>query len=316
MLGTPHLSQVKDFDPKMLENLIRDLTREAFQVVCIENMPAELLYDIRSRHDDAFGDVLTSFGGNRLSVADSVQMLLGLSFQEAESRFNQMAVGQDLSEKEHLMMIEYALASADPVSAALHYTYLQDKASIAESNLPKRYFDALIKDVNTANEVYSIALKLAVNQGLNKLEYIDNFQDEALLFKYFPDFIQEYTEHQELFKDLEGLPVFVKAHELQRKGIEEEDLSEYYRYMNSEEFMEQDFEAQWAIWLKTNFPSGSDKARYYLWEMRNLQIAANIMKVSSLYPGKKILVIIGASHKSFLEKYLSQVSGLEILRLE
>jgi len=80
--------------------------------------------------------------------------------------------------------------------------------------------------------------------------------------------------------------------------------------------MKQDFEAQWEIWLKTNFPTGTDKARYYLWEMRNLQIAANIIERCSFYPGKKIIVIIGSSHKSFLEKYLKQISDIEILNFD
>ena len=80
--------------------------------------------------------------------------------------------------------------------------------------------------------------------------------------------------------------------------------------------MKQDFEAQWSVWLKTNFPSGSDRARYSLWEMRNLQISANIVKTSSFYPGKSIIVIIGSSHKSFIEKYLRQVPDIELLEFE
>ena len=47
--------------------------------------------------------------------------------------------------------------------------------------------------------------------------------------------------------------------------------------------------------------------------MLNLQIAANITKVCSFYPGKKVLVVIGASHKSFIEKYLKQNPDIEIL---
>jgi pheromone shutdown protein TraB len=83
--------------------------------------------------------------------------------------------------------------------------------------------------------------------------------------------------------------------------------------MNSKEYQKQDYDAQWKIWLNTNFPSGSDRARYALWEMRNLQISANIMKTAAFYPGKKILVIIGASHKSFIEKYLQQANNIRLL---
>ena len=49
ILGTPHLSQLKGFHPEMLEGLMNILDRRSFDVVCVEAMPAELLYDIRSK---------------------------------------------------------------------------------------------------------------------------------------------------------------------------------------------------------------------------------------------------------------------------
>lgn len=316
ILGTPHLNQIESFKSQMLDKTISILNKESFDAVCIENMPTELLYDICSRNDVAFKDVLTYFGGERLSTADSVQKQLNISFLEAEQRFREFSNKNSLSDKDHLLMIEYALAIANPVSATLHYTYLKDKTIIKESKLSNKLFDNLINNIDKSNEIYSLALKLAKNRNLNRIEYIDNVQDEALLFKYFPDFIKDYTNNQEMFKGIASLPIFVKGKKILERSIEEKDLLDYYYYLNSEEYMSQDFKAQWEIWLKTNFPSSSDKARYYLWEMRNLQIVANIMKVCSFYSGKKVIIIIGASHKSFIEKYLEQIPSIELLSFE
>jgi pheromone shutdown protein TraB len=80
--------------------------------------------------------------------------------------------------------------------------------------------------------------------------------------------------------------------------------------------MNQDYNAQWEIWLNTNFDSGSGRARFALWEMRNLQIAANILNVVSCHSGERILVIIGSSHKGFLERYLKQMKDIELLEYE
>jgi hypothetical protein len=250
---------------------------------------AELLYDIRSRNDSAFVDVISYFGGIRLSVADSVQKQLRISFLEAQEKISDLADKESLSDKDHVLMVEYFLATADPVSATLHYTRLKDKTITSQSKLSKKTFDDLISNINKANELYAIGLKLASNQNLNKVEYIDNFQDEALLFKHFPDFIQDFNDNQEMFKDIGKLPVFVKGNKLLKQSVEKNDLLDYYLFVNSEEYMKQDFEAQWKIWLTTNYFSGTDRARYYLWEMRNLQIAANIIKVCSFYPEKKLL---------------------------
>jgi len=111
-------------------------------------------------------------------------------------------------------------------------------------------------------------------------------------------------------------PVFLKTNELVASGIENEDLVDLYLFMNSEEYMKQDFEAQHEIWFKSNFTTGTGRSRYSLWEMRNLQITANILKTCSFYPGKRIIVIIGASHKGFIEKYLGQISDIELLELK
>ncbi len=313
ILGTSHLSQIKDFESNMLENLISKLDSESFNAVCIENMPAELLYDIRSRNDSAFAGVISSFGGTRLLLADSIQKQLGISFSDARKKINELSNIESLSDMEHLSMIECFLAAADPVSATLHYTRIKDKTVIDKSNLSKEIFKDLISNIVKANEIYSLALKLANNQNLNKIEYIDNFQDEALLLKHFPNFIREFTANQETFKDIGSLPVFKKEEMILKQSIAKKDLLDYYLFLNSTEYMKEDFEAQWEIWLTTNFPSGADRARFYLWEMRNLQIAANIMKVCSFYPGEKVIVIIGASHKSFIEKYLRQNPDIEIM---
>ena len=313
ILGTAHLNQIKDFKPSMLNRLTKRLDSLSFDAVCIENMPAELLYDIRSREDDAFSDVLTYFGGDRLSIADSIQKHLDIGFLDAQKKRNELIDKKQFSDEEHLSLIEYALAAADPVTAALHYTQLEDKKTLQQSKLPRKYYDELISELDNPNEIYSLALRLASIGGLSRLEYIDNFQDEALLFKHFPNFIEEYTNNEVQFQGIGDLPIFEQSNAILQQCIEKNDLHDYYRFLNSEEYMTQDSQAQWQIWLKTNFPSGADRARYYLWEMRNLEIAANITKVCALYPGKRIVVIIGASHKSFIEKYLNQISNIELM---
>ena len=50
VLGTYHLNQISDFNPKMLDNLIEKLDSMKFDSICIENMPAQLLYDMKSRN--------------------------------------------------------------------------------------------------------------------------------------------------------------------------------------------------------------------------------------------------------------------------
>ena len=316
ILGTPHLNQIPNFQPKMLDNLVSKLNSFEFDAICIENMPGELLYDIKSRDDDAFNYIVEHIGSLRLALADSMQVNLEIGFVESEKNAMDLLKKDTFSDADRVQLIEYLIASTDIYSATLQYNLVKQKSAFNDSNI-SQYTIAVMEQYSAdLNEISSLALRLASNQNLQKLEYIDNLQDESFLYKHFPEFAQDFTDNQELFKDIGNSPVFQKFNELIASGVKDEDLLDIYLFMNSEEYMKQDFEAQHVIWLKSNFESGSDRARYSLWEMRNMQITANILKTCSFYPGKNIIVIIGASHKSFIEKYLQQVPDIELLQFK
>jgi hypothetical protein len=64
-----------------------------------------------------------------------------------------------------------------------------------------------------------------------------------------------------------------------------------------------------------NEPSPQHFGRGYLgyWETRNPRMAANIRDVIGLKPGMRMLVIVGASHKAYLEAYLNQMHDAHIV---
>lgn len=316
VLGTFHLNQIKDFKNTMLDSTIAKLDSFKFDAICIENMPGELLYDIRSRNDSTFNDVLDSFGGKRLEYADEAQKNYGIGFLEAQAKTKELLQKSKFSDLDHKLLMHYFIASTDLASATLHYQYINNKSTFKKTAFEIRILEKTEQLIKSKNEIYSLALRLAYNRNLQKLEYIDNFQDESLLVKYYPMIWKEFMDNQELFKNIENLPIYKNMNKLVKQGTDSNDLLDLYLFTNSKEYQTQDFDAQWSIWLKTNFPSGSDRARYSLWEMRNLQITANIMQTVALYPGKRILVIIGASHKSFIEKYLQQIVNIELLKFE
>ena len=89
-----------------------------------------------------------------------------------------------------------------------------------------------------------------------------------------------------------------------------------YRWMNSPKYGLADLDAQWHLFLRSSLPSGFDRERAALWEARNLAIAANIRRITAAKPGQRALVIIGASHKTFLDAYLSQMMDLDVVQAE
>lgn len=316
VLGTQHLSQIKDFNPKMLDKVVARLDNMQFDAVCVEGMPGELLYDIQSRKDNAYADLLKRYGGYRLTMADSVQKKLNISFLDAQKKASELLQKEHLSKAERKQLMYYFIASTDIASATLQYKYLMDDKNMFKSEFDRFLVKQLEKNLNSNNKTYSLGMQVASNQKLERIGNIDNLQDESYLLKHFPTFIEDYTKNKERFADIINKPVFRRTDELIKSGVESNDLSDLYFFLNSKQFKEQDFDAQWKVWFTTNFPGGSDRARYSLWEMRNLQIAANILQTAAFYPRKRILIIIGASHTSFIEKYLNQVSDIELLEFK
>ena len=58
--------------------------------------------------------------------------------------------------------------------------------------------------------------------------------------------------------------------------------------------------------------------RTYLawWQTRGLRMAANVVEGAGNQPGAKVLVIVGASHKSYFDAYLDQMHDIEIVDVD
>ena len=89
----------------------------------------------------------------------------------------------------------------------------------------------------------------------------------------------------------------------------------YYSFMNSLNYTSTDVAMQWGVWFRTKLASGLDRSRVAQWEVRNLNITSRIREATAFFPGKRMLVIIGAGHKPFLDSYLSQMLDVKLIQL-
>lgn len=309
ILGTPHLDQLDNFQTPYLKKVLDSLQEKQFEVVAIENMPTELLFDIKSRKEAYWQDLFNSFS-KFIEFGQLHQTSINLSFELALKNINDLHLKTILSDNDRVEYINSYICIYDLWSATLHYKQLTDK-----SKLSKTVVDLLDKLSNSKNEINTIALEIAKISKLNQVYCIDNLQDETILMNEFPKFMSEYQSNAKFFNEfLSQSSFYQKVTTLENESIINKDLYPLYKFYNSNEYMSGDFEGQWTLWFKTKFKSKTDRSRYSLWEMRNLSISANILRVVASNPEKKILVIIGASHKSFIEKYLEQVADIDLLK--
>jgi pheromone shutdown protein TraB len=86
-----------------------------------------------------------------------------------------------------------------------------------------------------------------------------------------------------------------------------------YRAMNDRSEDKLIYDSDFGAALEEPSPQQFGRGYVAYWETRNLRMAANIREAIGLHPGSRTLVIVGASHKGYLEAYLNQMHDVRIV---
>lgn len=156
-------------------------------------------------------------------------------------------------------------------------------------------------------------MPLARRLGLPAVDPVDDFEDLEAYGLIDAQLEKDFQENPFLAA-VSKAPIYVESDALRNRCLAEGDLWPVYVLLNSERFAGADVDAQWVVFLRTHFPSGTDWTRLGLWENRNLKIAARIRAVAALHPGGRVLVIYGAAHKPFLDEYLSRMADVNVVQ--
>jgi hypothetical protein len=92
-----------------------------------------------------------------------------------------------------------------------------------------------------------------------------------------------------------------------------EGVMALYRSLNDPSLARLVFESDFGAALEEPSPQQFGRAYVTYWETRNLRMAANIREAIGSLPGSRTLVIVGASHKWYLEAYLNQMHDVRIV---
>jgi pheromone shutdown protein TraB len=92
-----------------------------------------------------------------------------------------------------------------------------------------------------------------------------------------------------------------------------EGVMAFYRAINAPSQAKLIYDSDFGAALKENSPQQFGRGYVAYWEMRNLRMASNIREAIGKRPGGRTLVIVGASHKGYLEAYLNQMHDVRIV---
>jgi hypothetical protein len=323
VLGTFHLRQVeKSFKPVMLDSLVRELREFKPDAICVESLSGPRVRELELRRGAGplYGELLEGFAARHRGLAGPALSILKTTPEEALVRMRELvsavrsAPPASVAAARRADLVLWMLAAYEPASAVLQWSYLGSADRAAQRTVPPdlaRRLDDILAEVN---EVYALAVPLARGLGLPTLEGVDDFEDLDAYAWILPQMEKDF-ERNPLLAAASKDPVYARADALREECLKKGDLRPLFGFLNSADYAAEDVAAQWGVFLRTHFPSGTDRARLGLWENRNLKIAAHIRAVAALHPGGRVLVIYGAAHRPFLEDYLAQAADIQIVHL-
>lgn len=315
VLATPHLSSMEDqFEPALLDSLLAVLEHFRPQVIGVEKMSGRQVAAME-QWGGIFEEVVARFAGSFQRYGHEAQAATGLSWTAANREADSLlttARDEHLDPQTRLRLVHALTAAYRFPTAALQWSYVPDEVRDTQDQISTELASALTDYLGKANEVSSIGLQLARALGRSRVYPIDSHTSKDQLAAI-------WTSVRRVFSDtvrsaIDNASYHQKEEALLKQGIASGALLSYYRYLNSDAYLQGVVNVQWGTYRRANRPSGLGQRRLALWEARNLNMAANIRRASSRHPGKRVLVIVGSSHKPYLDDYLSRMTDVEIVK--
>jgi hypothetical protein len=169
---------------------------------------------------------------------------------------------------------------------------------------------ALLEQLRTRrNEDTLIAAPLAAALGLERVVAMDDHTADAP--------IADEAAFGAAISAAWKNPANARRHQvedaLRAKLGTREDVVALYRAFNAPESAQLVFDSDFGAALEEPSPQHFGRAYVTYWETRNLRMAANIRAAIGEHPGGRTLVIVGASHKWYLEAYLNEMHDVRIV---
>jgi hypothetical protein len=319
VLGTTHLAALRaQLRPEHLETLLALLRSYAPTRIAVEALtPDEIaLLAERAAHDPAAAELLGMFGGRTLAAGRDVQQLLGVERVAAERAARTLLAEAEgpLPGDRRAHLVQLLLAAYEFDSAVLHWSQLEDATRATGGVLTPELRALLNARLGDVNEIYSLAVPLARTLGLPRIYPIDSQYDGVRILA---------APRQEL-GDLLRDPARGELHDHVRAARSDSikalalaggDLLPLYLHANATDH-QLGTESQWNWLFRLRHPSGLDRFRYALWDLRNLRQATNVADVAASGAPERVLVLVGAGHKAALDRILATQLSVRLVQLE
>lgn len=314
VLGTPHLSGAPDtFTPDMLEPVLAELEAFAPTHIAIEAVPAEHARFLMAEAVNYPGvaDQFARTAGRFIEIAgETVQ----LSPAEADAAADEVLAGA-LNIETRREAVALLARAGDPHSALVNWLQLPEEARVPGGIVSPELADALARLGARRDESVALGVTLAARLGQPRVWGMDDWTAGDLFLSIVPE-LQAAIQSDPALSGVMDDPVMAEMNSAYARLTSPQDVLAVYRLFNDSEAQAARATAEWGAFLRAETAVEPARARVVAWEARNLRMAAHIIEATRGAPDARVLVIVGASHKPYLEAALDDLSLVEIVAFE
>ena len=310
VLGTPHLATLPEsFDPETLAPLLDRLAAWKPDVITVEALSGPQC-DFMRHYPDRYRETIEGYCWDPAPARAAT----GLDVPAATAEMNRLLAtwpaGPTAAQRRHLAAV--FLAAGDQGSALVQWLRLSAAERHAGDGLDAALVARLGELMTRRDETMLVAAPLAARLGLDRVWPVDDHTADAP--------ITDQKAYAAAITRAWDNPAAARRSAADRKleaNLATGDaLLALYRAENAPDMADLIFASDFGPALDEPSPQAFGRGYVGYWETRNLRIAANIRDILGIYPGSRALVLIGASHKPYLEAYLDRMHDAALVDTE
>ena len=303
VLGSVHLNAMpEDFNSAALDGLLDRLAAFRPEIITIEALSGEEC-DLAARHPAKYGP---DYCAGTVAAKKATGLDVPAATAEVDRTLKGWPAQPTSAQRRHLAAL--FLAANDRASAYAQWLQLPDAERRVGDGIDAALVEMLGKIQMRNNENYQVGARLAARLGLQRLYAVDNHTGDNHDFTDRPAFGRAIEAAWQA-----GRTELDEREKREQALMRAPDLLPLYRYVNEPEHLRVLADVNVRAALRANSPEGYPQIWVAGWEIRNLRMAANIRETFRERTGGRVLSIVGASHKPWLDDWLGQLQGVEVV---
>lgn len=306
VLGSPHLSGWPEgLKADALSPLLDRLAAWKPRSIAVEALSGADC-DTMRRYPARYSDSVESYCWDPEIARNATGLDVAAATAEAERLLSSWPASPAPAQRRRLAAT--FLAGGEQASALVQWLRLTPAERTTGDGLDQALVERLETLRARQNENYLIAAPLAARLGLERVYSIDDHTSDRK--------IVDEKAFEAAMTAAWNNPVAsmrrAKDQEYGKGATTGAAVLAAYRYYNGPEQAKLAYESDFGAALKDRSPERVGRRYVGYWETRNLRMAANVRDVLAERPGQRMLVIVGASHKGYLESYLQLMHDVRL----